>query len=153
MSDHRPEWDDYFMEITEVVAKRSTCLRRQIGAIVVRDGRILATGYNGSPSGLKHCAEVGCLRNEQNIPSGERHELCRAVHAEQNAIIQCALAGIPIGDATLYTTNFPCVLCARMLINAKVRKIIYKDSYPDPLSAKMLAEAQIELTHYRRELV
>ncbi len=148
MNNHRPAWDDYFMEITEVVAKRSTCIRRQIGAILVRDGRILATGYNGAPSGLKHCAEVGCLRNERNIPSGEKHELCRAVHAEQNAIIQCALAGIPIADSTIYTTNFPCVLCARMLINARVKRIVFRNSYPDELSARMLAEAKIDLVHY-----
>ncbi len=139
----RIAWDMYFMEIAAVVAKRSTCLRRQVGAILVKDRRILATGYNGAPSGLQHCAELGCLREQQQVPSGERHELCRAIHAEQNAIIQAALAGGGIGGSTLYTTDFPCVLCAKMLINAQVRHIFYAKSYPDPLSIEMLREAGI----------
>ena len=109
----RPEWDDYFLEITQVVAKRSTCLRRQVGAILVKDKHILATGYNGAPQGLAHCEKVGCLRKAMNIPSGERHELCRALHAEQNAIIQAAVQGISIKDSTLYCTASPCSLCAK----------------------------------------
>lgn len=121
------------MELTEVVAKRSTCLRRQIGAVIVRDKRILTTGYNGAPAGVKHCSEVGCLREQRHIPSGERHELCRAIHAEQNAIIQGALHGVGLGGSTLYCSNHPCVLCAKMLINAGITKVVYRDEYPDQL--------------------
>jgi len=133
------------MEIASVVAKRSTCLRRQVGALLVKDKRILATGYNGAPRGLKHCQEVGCLREQQQVPSGQRHELCRAIHAEQNAIIQAALAGGGIEGATLYTTDFPCVLCAKMLINARIERIVYGHAYPDPLAIEMLNEAAITL--------
>ncbi|NLN83194.1 MAG: cytidine deaminase [Firmicutes bacterium] len=141
----RPSWDDYFMEIANVVAKRSTCLRRQVGAILVKDRRILSTGYNGAPSGLLHCAEVGCQREQENIPSGQRHEICRAVHAEQNAIIQAAIAGVSIDGAVCYTTAFPCVLCAKMLINCHVSAIYYSDGYPDELSKALLKEAKIPL--------
>ena len=130
----RPEWDDYFLEITQVVAKRSTCLRRQVGAILVKDKHILATGYNGAPQGLAHCEKVGCLRKAMNIPSGERHELCRALHAEQNAIIQAAVQGISIKDSTLYCTASPCSLCAKMLINAGVERVVYRGVYPDEMA-------------------
>ena len=122
----RPSWPEYFMTIAEMVAKRSTCLRRHVGAILVKDKRILATGYNGAPAGLKHCEEVGCIRQNASIPSGERHELCRGLHAEQNAIIQAAYHGISIAGSTLYCTNKPCVIFSKMLINAGIRKIIYE---------------------------
>jgi len=142
--DGRPSWDDYFMQITDLVASRSTCLRRKVGAILVRDKHILATGYNGAPQGLAHCLEAGCLREALNIPSGQRHELCRAIHAEQNVIIQAARHGISIVDSTLYCTTQPCVICTKMLINAGVKKIIYRHGYPDELSEQMLAEANVE---------
>lgn len=141
----RPSWPEYFMGITKMVAKRSTCLRRSVGAILVKDKRILATGYNGAPSGLKHCSEVGCLRENASIPSGTRHELCRGLHAEQNAIIQAAYHGFSIRGATLYCTNKPCVICSKMLINAGIRKIYYLDGYDDPLSDQLFEEAGIEV--------
>jgi len=131
------------MDITRLVAKRATCLRRQVGAVLVLDKRLLATGYNGAPSGLAHCLEVGCLREKNNIPSGERHELCRGLHAEQNAIIQAAFHGIRIQGATLYCTNLPCVICTKMLINAGIKEIIYESGYADDLSREMLLEARI----------
>lgn len=133
------------MEIAAVVAKRSTCLRRQVGAILVRDRRILSTGYNGAPSGLEHCLIVGCKREQEQIPSGQRHEICRAVHAEQNAIIQAALAGSSIEGATCYTTVFPCSLCAKLLINSHIKAIYYREGYPDELSLELLTEANIPM--------
>ncbi|HAW60124.1 MAG TPA: cytidine deaminase [Actinobacteria bacterium] len=141
----RPSWDEYFLSITEQVSTRSTCLRRQIGAIIVKDKRILATGYNGAPRDLRHCAEVGCLREKQNISSGERQELCRGLHAEQNAIIQAALHGIKIEGSTIYSTHQPCILCSKMIINAGIREIIFRDEYPDPLAESMLKEAGLGL--------
>ena len=143
--DGRPSWDQYFMELTQVVAKRSTCLRRKVGAIIVKEKRVLATGYNGAPSGLAHCSETGCLREEQDVPSGERHELCRGLHAEQNAIIQAALHGSSIKDATLYCTHQPCILCTKMIINAGIKRIVFEGAYPDQLAQQMLSEAEIEL--------
>lgn len=141
----RPSWDEYFMSITEQVAGRSTCLRRTTGAILVKDRRILATGYNGTPSGLKHCEEVGCVREQRHIASGSHHELCRGIHAEQNAVIQAAKHGITIEGATAYTTHQPCVLCAKILINAGVVDIAYRDPYPDLLAEEILEEAGIRL--------
>ena len=141
----RPSWDQYFMSITELVAQRSTCLRRQVGAILVRDKRIISTGYNGAPAEIKHCGEVGCLREQRGVPSGERHELCRGLHAEQNAIIQAALHGVSIDGATLYCTNQPCSICAKMLINSRIVNIIYKEGYADSLSDAMLSETDISL--------
>lgn len=141
----RPPWDEYFMQIARVVATRSTCLRRQVGAVLVKDKRILTTGYNGAPRGLPHCLEVGCLREQLGIPSGERQELCRGLHAEQNAIIQAAYYGVSIAGATLYCTHQPCITCAKMLINAGIEKIIYEEAYPDELAEKMLREAGVEL--------
>lgn len=141
----RPSWPEYFMAIAHLVAKRSTCLRRHVGAILVKDKRILASGYNGAPSGMKHCEEVGCLRAESDVPSGERHELCRGLHAEQNVIIQAAYHGIPIKGSVLYCTNKPCVICTKMIINAGIKKIYYGEGYEDPLSDKMLAEANLEI--------
>lgn len=139
----RPSWDQYFMDIAGQVAGRSTCLRRKTGAVLVIDKRILATGYNGVPSGLAHCEEVGCLREQRNIASGSHHELCRGIHAEQNAVIQAAKHGIAIDGATAYCTHQPCVLCAKILINAGVRDIAYRDPYPDELSLQLLGEAGI----------
>ena len=133
------------MTIAEMVAKRSTCLRRHVGAILVKDKRILATGYNGAPSGLKHCEEVGCIRQNASIPSGERHELCRGLHAEQNVIVQAANHGIAIDGATIYCTNKPCVICSKMIINAGIKKIVYDEGYNDPLADQMLVEAGLEI--------
>ncbi len=141
----RPSWEEYFMDITHMVKSRSTCLRRHIGAIIVKDKNILATGYNGSPSGTQHCLDIGCLREKMNIPSGERHELCRALHAEQNAIIQAAKHGVSIDGADLYCTNLPCLICSKMIINAGIKKIFYEGDYPDPMSREMLMEAGVEL--------
>ena len=141
----RPSWDSYFMSIADLVAQRSTCLRRKVGAILVKDKRILATGYNGAPSGLEHCLDIGCLREKLGIPSGQRHELCRALHAEQNVLIQAAFHGIPVSGSHLYCTNLPCVICTKMLINAGINAIYYRDGYADDLSEEMLAEAGIEL--------
>jgi dCMP deaminase len=139
----RPALDQYFMEIATVVAKRSTCLRNQVGALFVKNKRILSTGYNGAPSGLAHCDIVGCAR--EGVASGTRHELCRAVHAEQNAIIQAALHGISIEGATLYCTHQPCILCAKMMINARVVKVVYQQSYPDGTALDFLQQAGIEV--------
>jgi len=139
----RPEWDRYFLDIAELVATRSTCLRRRVGAVLVRERRILATGYNGAPSGLRHCLEIGCLREQQGVPSGERHELCRGLHAEQNAIIQAALHGVSVKGAHLYCTNHPCVICAKMIINAGIRAVIIADGYGDALAEEILKEARV----------
>jgi len=148
----RPSWDAYFMQITELVATRATCLRRKVGAIIVKDKRILATGYNGPPSGLPHCDELGgCLRDKLNVPSGERHEISRAVHAEQNAIIQAARFGVPIDGATIYVTHHPCFICAKMIINAGIKRIVVKEGYPDELSKEMLKEANIEVVYFSSE--
>jgi dCMP deaminase len=133
------------MEMAHVVSKRSTCLRRKVGAILVKDRHILSTGYNGAPKGLKHCSEVGCLRENMKIPSGERHELCRGLHAEQNAIIQAAVFGVSIKGSVLYCTNTPCVVCVKMLINAGVKEIIYSGDYPDKLAKKMIEESNINI--------
>ncbi len=144
----RPSWDDYFMRITREVAQRSTCLRRQVGAILVKDKHILTTGYNGAPTGLPHCEEVGCLRERLGIPSGERAELCRGLHAEQNAIIQAAVHGVQIRGATLYSTTQPCVLCTKMLLNAGVVRIVYQGDYPDELARSLIEEAGIEVVRW-----
>jgi dCMP deaminase len=141
----RPSWPEYFMAITRLVAKRSTCLRRSVGAILVKEKRILATGYNGAPAGVRHCEEVGCLRENSSIPSGTRHELCRGLHAEQNVIIQAAYHGISIRDATLYCTNKPCVICSKMIINAGIKKIYYEEGYDDALSDQLFGEARLDL--------
>jgi dCMP deaminase len=145
-ADGRPPWDDYFLEIAGVVARRSTCLRRHVGAVLVRDRFIISTGYNGAPTGIRHCQEAGCLREKYHVPSGERHELCRGLHAEQNAIIQAALHGVSTKGATMYCTNHPCSICAKMLINAGVVHVVISNDYNDPLSKEMLTEANIEVT-------
>lgn len=142
---NRPSWDEYFLELAHLVSRRSTCLRRNVGAVLVKDKRILATGYNGSPRGLKHCLDIGCIRQKLKIPSGERHELCRALHAEQNALIQASLYGISVNGSTLYATNQPCIICAKMLINAGIREIVASDGYPDKMAVDFLKEAGIKL--------
>jgi dCMP deaminase len=147
----RPGWDEYFLEIARVVAGRSTCIRRQVGAVIVRERRILATGYNGAPAGLKHCLETGCLREQKQVPPGERHELCRGLHAEQNALIQAAVYGIAIKGAVCYITHQPCVLCAKMMINAKIEKVVFRGDYPDQLALEMLREAGVEIARYKVE--
>lgn len=136
------------MEITRVVATRSTCLRRRVGALLVRDKRILSSGYNGTPRSLKHCSAVGCLREQMGIPSGQRQELCRGLHAEQNAIVHAAYHGINIAGSTLYVTHQPCLTCAKMIINAGIERIIYAGDYPDQLSQEFLAQAGIELRSF-----
>lgn len=141
----RPDWDEYFMEIADVIRKRATCQRRKVGALIVKNKRILATGYNGAPSGVRHCEEAGCIRSKFNVPSGQRHELCRGIHAEQNAIVQAAFLGVSIAGSTLYCTNQPCILCAKMLINAGVERIVIKEGYPDEQAVAMLAEAGLEV--------
>ena len=143
----RPSWDNYFMGITGLVATRSTCTRRKVGAIIVRDKRILCSGYNGAPSGIAHCNVTGCLRAQLKIPSGEKHELCRGVHAEQNAIIQAACYGIAVQGASLYCTNHPCSICAKMIINAGIVAVYYGQSYNDSMAAEMFAQAGVILTH------
>ncbi len=149
--DDRIPWPQYFMQIAYLVAQRSTCLRRKVGAVAVRDKRILATGYNGAPTGLKHCKEVGCLREQLQIPSGERHELCRALHAEQNVIVQAATYGITIAGAELYCTTQPCLICTKMLINCRVSAIYFAEGYPDKLAREMLDESGITYTRLTLE--
>jgi len=142
----RPGWDEYFMEMAALTARRSTCLRRQVGAVIVQDRHIVATGYNGAPRGIKHCEERGgCIREKLKVPSGERHELCMALHAEQNSIIQAATLGVSIEDATIYITHQPCVICAKMIINAGIRRIVVKEGYPDKLSVDILKEAGLKI--------
>nr|WP_320051049.1 cytidine/deoxycytidylate deaminase family protein [uncultured Desulfuromonas sp.] len=144
----RPSWEDYFMDIARLVASRSTCLRRQVGAVIVKDKNVLTTGYNGTPSGVRHCQETGCLREKLQVPSGQRHELCRGLHAEQNAIIQAAKHGVNISGGTLFCTNAPCVICAKMLINAGLSRIVYLDGYPDDLARELLLESGIEVLEH-----
>lgn len=140
----RPSWDEYFMEMALLTARRSTCLRRQVGAVIVKDKHIIATGYNGAPAGLPHCDRTGCLRDQLGVPSGERHEICRALHAEQNAIIQAAMMGNSIEGATIYVTHQPCIICAKMIINARISTIIAKEGYPDELALNLINEANID---------
>lgn len=143
--DDRPSWNEYFMAITDLVASRSTCLRRKVGAVLVKDKRILCSGYNGAPSQVPHCRETGCLREQRKVPSGEKHELCRGVHAEQNVIIQAAYHGISVAGADLYCTTRPCSICAKMIINVGIKRVYFKTGYEDPLSLEMFAQAGVEL--------
>lgn len=145
----RPSWDEYFMRLAYLVSTRATCTRRKVGAVIVKDRRVLATGYNGPPKGLAHCDVTGCIREELDIPSGERHELCRGLHAEQNAIIQAAVHGVSIKDATIYVTNHPCVVCAKMIINAEIKEIVYSEGYPDNLAELILLESGIKVRQYK----
>ena len=144
----RPSWENYFMGIAALVARRSTCTRRAVGAIIVKDKRILSTGYNGAPSGIRHCIDTGCLREQMNVASGERHELCRGIHAEQNAIIQAAFHGVSIKDSTLFCTNLPCSICAKMIINAGIKIIYYESGYADSMSEEMLTEAKVKVIKF-----
>ena len=148
----RPSWDEYFMQMAELTAQRSTCLRRHVGAVIVQDKHVVATGYNGAPKGVAHCAEIGgCLREKMGIPSGERHELCRALHAEQNAIIQAATLAQSIEGASIYITHQPCIICAKMIINAGIKRIVVKEGYPDEMSVKMLDEAGLKIVMFGEE--
>ena len=151
LAESRPSWETYFMDITALVAKRSTCLRRAVGAIIVKDKQILSTGYNGAPSNVRHCREVGCLREKLNVASGQRHELCRGIHAEQNAIIQAAFHGVSVRDASLFCTNQPCSICAKMIINAGIQKIYYRSGYADPLALEMIEESGVELVQLEQD--
>ena len=144
----RPDWDSYFIEITNVIKKRSTCLRRQVGALIVKDNQILTTGYNGVPTKIAHPYEVGCLREKLNVPSGQMHELCRGLHAEQNAIIQAAKHGVSIDGGIIYCNTKPCSICTKMIINAGIRKIIYEEYYEDKLADELLAETDIIITKF-----
>jgi len=147
----RPSWDEYFMNITNIVLTRSTCLRRQVGAVLVKDRRILATGYNGAPSGIPHCSEVGCIREEKNIPSGERLDICRASHAEANCIAQAARHGGSIYNSTIYCTYYPCLPCVKLIINAGITRLVYGDEYPYPfnLHSIMLNQSSIRVVHIK----
>ncbi len=144
----RPSWDEYFMQIAREVGTRSTCLRRHVSAVIVHDKRILSTGYNGAPRGVAHCEETGCLRERLGIPSGQRQEICRGLHAEQNAIIQAAFHGVSVDGATIYVTHQPCITCAKMIINSGILRVVCADSYPDPLSAGMLEEAAVQYENW-----
>jgi dCMP deaminase len=144
----RPSWDEYFMEVAYVVRKRSTCLRRHVGAVLVKDKRILATGYNGAPSGILHCLDTGCLRQELKIPSGQRHEICRGAHAEQNAIAQAALQGVSTKDSEIYITAHPCSVCAKILINAGLKRIVFDGNYPDQLAIEILSQSRIKVEKF-----
>lgn len=149
VSSKRPSWDEYFLEMAQLISKRSTCLRRRVGAVAVRDKRILATGYNGAPSGLAHCIDIGCIREKLGIPSGQRQELCRGLHGEQNVIIQAVLHKVDLTGSTIYVTNQPCVTCSKMLISAGVKEIVISEGYPDELARKMLKEANVRIRKVR----
>ncbi len=141
----RPTWDEYFTGIANLVAERSTCLRRRVGALIVKDKRILSTGYNGTPTGITHCCETGCRREELKVPSGQRHELCRGLHAEQNAVIQAAYHGVSIKDSIIYCTHEPCSVCAKIIINSGIREVRVAGSYPDRLASELFREAEIKV--------
>ena len=147
----RPSWDEYFIEIAKLVSTRSNCESRKVGAVITRDNQIISTGYNGAPKGLHHCIDAGgCLRKLKQIESGTRQEICRAVHAEQNAIISAAIKGVSIKDGTIYTNTYPCSICARMLINAEIKRIVYDSDYSDPLSKELLDESKIEVVKFKK---
>jgi len=147
----RPSWDEYFMELAHHAKTRSTCLRRQIGAVIVKDKHVLSTGYNGSPKNCSHCKDVGCLREKLNVPSGEKHELCRAIHSEQNAILQAARHGVSVNGSTIYTTTQPCSMCAKSIINAGIIRVVYEGDYPDEMSLGFLNEAGIIVERYEKK--
>jgi dCMP deaminase len=147
----RPEWDRYFMEIAELVSRRSTCLSRRVGAVVVKDRRILATGYNGSPRGLPHCIDIGCLRRDLNIPSGQQLELCRGSHAEENAIVQAASYGIPLEGSMIYCNLQPCLTCTKMIINSGIKHVVFAGDYPHPMSLEIMHAAGLRIDKYDPE--
>ena len=142
----RPSWDDYFMTIANSVRTRSTCLRRQVGAVIVKDRRILTTGYNGPPMGISHCTSENCIRTKLNIPSGEKHELCRGLHAEQNAVVQAAYHGVSICGASIYITHQPCSICTKILINSGINHFLFKSPYNDTLAEEIILEANVKIT-------
>lgn len=147
----RPSWDETFMNVAGDMKRRSTCLRRQVGAVITKENRIIAEGYNGAPPGFRHCVEVGCLREELRVPSGERHEICRGLHAEMNAILQVSiLGGQSIRGSTLYTTDSPCSICARMIAAVGIERVVYGGDYPDEFASEILAEAGVELVKFER---
>lgn len=151
-NDTRMSWDEYFMEMAKLAAKRSTCLRRTVGAVIVQDKHVVATGYNGAPKGIPHCSELGgCYRTAHNISSGERHELCRALHAEQNAIIQAATYAQSIEGASIYITHQPCVICAKMIINAGIKRIIVDRGYPDEMAVEILEQAGLKIVRLKKD--
>ena len=150
-SSQRPDWQTYFMDLAQLISSRSTCIRRRVGALIVKENRILSTGYNGTPTGIRHCLDRGCLRDDLKIPSGQRHELCRGLHAEQNAIIQAAYHGVSIESGEIYCTNQPCIICAKMIINAGLKKVIIGNSYPDELASEMLDEAGLKVVIFSHE--
>ena len=144
----RPDWDEYFMDMADLAATRASCLRRKVGAVLVKNKKVLATGYNGAPKDIPHCEVTGCLREEMKVPSGERHEICRGVHAEQNLVAQAAFHGVKTEGSTVYCTHQPCIICTKILINAGVDKIYYKNAYSDEFAEKLLEESNIELLKY-----
>ena len=146
----RPSWDRYFADIATLVSKRSTCLRRKVGAVIVKQRRVLSTGYNGTPSGIAHCDVTGCIREKLGIPSGQRHELCRGLHAEQNALLQASLYGISLDGSSLYCTTQPCIICVKMLINAGIKEVAVLDGYPDKLAQEFLKEAKIKVRRVKK---
>jgi dCMP deaminase len=145
---NRPSWDEYFMRMAYLLGSRSTCTRRKVGAVIVKDKRLLSSGYNGPPTGLAHCDLTGCIREELNVDSGERHELCRGLHAEQNAIIQAAVYGVSVKDSIIYVTNYPCVVCSKMIINAGIKEIVFAKGYPDDLAKLILIESTVKTRQY-----
>lgn len=151
--DARPDWETYFMEMARLAATRSSCHRRAVGAVIVRDKRVVTTGYNGNPPGFEHCATMGCIREMLNVPSGQHHELCTGLHAEQNAIVQAAVTGVSIDGATLYTTTFPCVTCAKMIMAARIKEVVYDEGYPDELGRFMLARSDVVVRRFGEQVV
>ncbi len=147
----RPSWQKYFIEMAYLVAQRATCTRRKVGAVLVKNNQIISTGYNGAPKRVAHCSITGCLRKQLNVPSGQNHELCRGIHAEQNAIIQAAVNGTPINGSVLYCTTQPCIICTKMIINAEITKIFIAETYPDNMSLDMLDEAGVEVIYVDRK--
>ena len=143
LSKRRPDWDKHFLNIAKIVATRSSCLRRSVGCVIVQDKRILASGYNGAPAGIEHCDVRGCIREQKNVPSGENHEMCWGLHAEQNALIQCAVHGASCKGANLYSTTFPCSICAKMIINAGIKQVFYHEQYNDLISLQLFKEAEV----------
>ncbi len=147
MGDYRPGWDEYFMAIAAVVSTRSTCLRRKVGSVIVRDRQIISTGYNGAPKGAPHCSETGCLREKMGVPHGERHEICRGSHAEVNAIAQAAVVGASTAEGVIYCTHEPCSFCTKAIINAGIKRIVFANPYPDPIASLLCGEAGLEVEH------
>lgn len=145
---NRPDWDEYFMEMAELAATRASCLRRKVGAVLVKNRKVLATGYNGAPKDIAHCEVTGCLREKMEVPSGQRHEICRGVHAEQNLVAQAAFHGVKTEGAAVYCTHQPCIICTKIMINAGVKKIYFKNAYADEFAEKLLKESKIELIKY-----